>query len=875
MTAFHKKSSVISGFFHVKHRVWGYMKLAKQYTPNDFEPDIYALWETSGKFAPTGKGEPFSVVMPPPNANANLHIGHALDMNLKDITVRYQRLRGKDVAFIPGADHAGFETWVVYERELEKAGKSRFDFSREQLYGQVWDFVDQQRGNMELQLRALGTSASWQHLTFTLDEKVINVVYDTFQKMWDDELIYRGERIVNYCTKHQTSFSDIEVVYAQEKSKLWKIAYPTLDSIGEIIVATTRPETMLGDTAVAVHPDDERYKHLIGTRILLPILDKEIPIVGDEHVDMSYGTGAVKVTPAHDPNDFEIAERHNLPSVKVIDFDGRMINVPPQFVGLTAEEARKRVLAALDAAELRRGESDIEHAVGHCYKCNQVIEPLLKEQWFIKVGPLAKRAIEHLSRGEVEFHPASKQKETIQYLEQLKDWNVSRQIPWGIPIPAFQNVNDPNDWIFDTRVDEKTIVVNNTTYNREEDTFDTWFSSGQWPYIVTDYLDGGELGRFFPTNLMETGSDILKPWVSRMIMLSLYRTGKLPFKTVYFHGMVNDENNQKISKSKGNVVNPMELITEYGSDATRMGIIAGRSPAQSQAFNRGAVIAGRNFCNKLWNVARFVQEQIGDNHVIVPLEPIDPAEHWIIRQINQAAKTVARHIENYRYAEAAETVYHMIWDDLADWYIEASKTSVNRPILSWALASSLQIAHPFAPFVTETIWQTLNYTEGILMADKWPEPEEYDAIAAERFEGIKQLVSEGRWVISELPGNEKYTLLFANDSLIENNQELIKHLLKLRSVEKIDQPRGMRLSAANREAWLDIDAETLYEHQSNLELRLSEARKRQEGLQSRLNNENYLAKAPEHLVEDTRRELAEQEKLIERLVGELDVISLD
>lgn len=850
------------------------MKLAKVYTPNEYEPDIYALWETSGKFAPTWEGQPYSVIMPPPNANGNLHIGHALDMSLKDISIRYHRLIGRDTVFIPGADHAGFETWVVYERELEKQGKNRFDFSREQLYGQVWDFVDQQRGNMELQLRALGTSASWQHLTFTLDEKVINTVYDTFQKLWDDGLIYRGERIVNYCTKHQTSFSDIEVVHKNEKSKLWKIAYPTLDHIGEIIVATTRPETMLGDVAVAVHPDDERYKHLIGTRVLLPILDKEIPIVADEYVDKDYGTGAVKITPAHDPNDFEIAERHDLPRQTVIDLQGKMINVPPQFMGLTADEARKRVLAALEAAELRRGEETIEHSVGHCYKCDQVIEPMLKDQWFIKVKPLAEKAIDRLRAGEIEFHPKSKQKEVINYLEQLRDWNVSRQIPWGIPIPAFQNINDPDDWIFDTRVDEETIVVNNTTYKREEDTFDTWFSSGQWPYITTDYLDGGELSRFFPTDLMETGADLLRQWVSRMIMLSVYRTDKVPFKTVYFHGMVNDEKNQKMSKSKGNVINPMDIIAEYGSDAMRLGIISGRSPAQNQAFNRGAVIAGRNFCNKLWNIARFVQEQIGDNHVIVPLEPVDPAEHWIIRQINQTAKTVARHIENYRYSEAADAVYHMIWDDLADWYIEASKTSVNRPILSWALASSLQMAHPFAPFVTETIWQTLNYTTGILMADRWPEPEEFDPIAAERFEGIKQLVTEGRWVISELPGNQKYKLLFANDSLIESNQALIKHLLKLKEIEKIDQPRGMRLSAANREAWLDIDAETLYQHQSNLELRLAEARRRQDSLQKRLDNDNYTAKAPEHLVEETRKELADQERLIERLVNELDVIHL-
>lgn len=850
------------------------MQLAKQYTPNDYEPNIYALWETSGSLEPTGQGTPYSVIMPPPNANGNLHIGHALDMNLKDILVRYHRLKGDDAVFIPGADHAGFETWVVYEKELAKQGKSRFDFSREQLYSQVWDFVQEKRGNMELQLRALGVSASWQHQVFSLDKKVITTVYDTFKKLWDDKLIYRGERIVNYCPTHQTSFADIEVEHKTEKGTLWEIAYPMLDKIGELIVATTRPETMLGDVAIAVHPEDERYKHLVGTRVLLPLTDREIPIIADEYVDMNYGTGAVKITPAHDPNDFEIGERHDLLRLQVISYEGKMINVPDRFLGLTTEQARAAVLDALKEGEFLHGETTIEHAVGHCYKCGSVIEPMVKDQWFIKMQPLAKPAIEALQRGDITFYPASKRKELIAYLEQLKDWNISRQIPWGIPIPAFVNENDHNDWIFDTRTDQKKIVVNNTTYIREEDTFDTWFSSGQWPYITTDYLDGGELAKYFPTSLMETGMDIMRAWVARMIMLSLYRTGQVPFKDVYLHGMVNDEHNQKMSKSKGNVINPMEMVAEYGSDALRLGIISGRAPAQHQAFNRGAVIAGRNFCNKLWNIARFVEAQIGDNHVIVPLEPQTPADHWIIRQLNNAVNDTAVKLEQYRFSEAAETVYHAIWDDVADWYIEASKTAINRPLLSWVLATSLQMAHPFAPFVTETIWQTLNYTTGILMRDRWPTPEKYDAIAAEQFEQLKSLVAEGRWVIAELPGNKKYRLLYGTDSLIADNLDTIRHLMRLEAIEHTDQPRGLRLAAANREAWLDVDDNTLYQHQTNLEIRLAEARQRLKNLNARLSNPSYTEKAPAHLVNETREQLAEQEKLIERYIKELNVISL-
>ena len=589
---------------------------------------------------------------------------------------------------------------------------------------------------------------------------------------------------------------------------------------------------------------------------------------------MSYGTGAVKITPAHDPNDFEIAKRHDLPLESIVSPEGKMINVPAQFLGLTPVEARARVLEALEALELRRGETEIEHAVGHCYKCGSVIEPMIKEQWFIKTQSLAQPAIDALKKEEITFYPASKRKELIAYLEQLKDWNISRQIPWGIPIPAFVNENDPKDWIFDTRTNEQSIVVNDTTYIREEDTFDTWFSSGQWPYIVTDYLTGGDLANYFPTDMMETGMDIMRAWVSRMIMLSLYRTGKLPFKEVYLHGMVNDEHNQKMSKSKGNVINPMELVAEFGSDATRMGVISGRAPAQSQAFNKGSVIAARNFCNKLWNIARFVEAQIGDNHQIVDLEPQTPADHWIIRQLNDAANNIAVRIEQYRFSEASETVYHTIWDDVADWYIESSKTAINRPLLSWVLATSLKIAHPFAPFVTETIWQTLNYTDGILMREAWPTPEKFDPIAAEQFEQLKLLVTEGRWVIAELPGNKKYRLLYGNDSLIADNQDTIKHLMRLEAIEHTDQPRGLRLAAANREAWLDIDSETLYQHQENLEMRLAEARQKLAGLKKRLENPTYVEKAPAHLVEETREQLAEQEKIITRLVSELEVISL-
>lgn len=849
------------------------MNLEKTYNPNEYEPGIYALWEQSGVFEPKGEGTPYSIVMPPPNANGNLHIGHALSFALEDLLVRFHRMNGYDAILVPGADHAGFETWVVYERELEKLGKTRFDFSREQLYSQVWDFVDKQRGNMELQLRALGVGPSWNHLVFTLDEKVIKTVYQTFKKLWDAGLIYRGERMVNYCTVHQTSFSDIEVEHKNEKSKLWKIAYPTLDKVGEIVVATTRPETMLGDTAIAVNPNDERYKHLVGTKVQLPLTDREIPIIADDYVDMAFGTGAVKITPAHDPNDFEIGERHNLPRIQVIGFDGKMMNVPQQYLGLTPNEARKKVLAALELEEFRRGETDVEHAVGHCYKCGSIIEPLVKDQWFIKMEGFAKKAIDTIRSGKITFTPETKGTVLANYLEGLRDWNISRQIPWGIPIPAFQSTTNPNDWIFDDRVDEKQLVVNGTTYIRDEDTFDTWFSSSQWPFITTDALDGGELSRFYPSDVMETGIDILDRWVARMIMVGEYVTDTIPFKHVYLHGLVLDEHGQKMSKSKGNVVNPIETITEYGSDALRIGVISNRSAAQNQAFSVAKVVAGRNFCNKLWNVARYISTSVGE---VVPTpnpEPHSLADHWIVSRLNAASALMSEQIKGYRFAEATETLYHVIWDDVADWYVEVSKVEQHTSMSAYVLDTILRLAHPFAPFVTETIWQSLAWHEGLLAADVWPAQRQCNDLSAAEFDRLILLVNEVRYVTSELPGNERYGMLYMDDSLVIDNSDLIFKLARLKSIGHTDQPRGLRLAASGRDAWLDISAETLYEHQANLEKRLSATRKEAEILEARLSNESYVAKAPAELVDESRKILADKQGAIVRLEHELQVIT--
>ena len=815
--------------------------------------------------------------MPPPNANGNLHIGHGLMAAVEDILVRYHRMKGYDAVYLPGADHAGFETWVVYERLLNEKGKSRLDFSRDELYSQVWDFVSKQRGGMELQLRALGVGADWKNSTFTLDEKVVNRVYKTFQKMWNDGLIYRGERIVNYSTKYQTSYADIEVDYKEEKGKLWTIAYPVIGEFGQaveyMLVSTTRPETMFGDTALAVNPTDERYEKLIGKKVEIPLIKRKIPVIADDYVDPNFGTGVVKITPFHDPNDFEVGNRHNLPKIQVIGFDGKMTeDTGADYAGLTVIDARKKVLEDLKKANALFGEENITHVVGYDYKSGEPIQPLVKEQWFVSTKPLAEKAIEALQNNEIKFTPENKKNVLLNYLENIRDWNISRQIPWGIPIPAFQNIDDPTDWIFDERVHESQITVDGKTYQRDEDTLDTWFSSGQWPFITTDFLEGGELAKFYPNSVMETGHDLIFPWLSRMIMLGIYCTGQIPFREVYLHGMVLDEHGQKMSKSKGNVINPMDIIAEFGSDAFRLGIIAARSAGQNQAFSKDKVIAGRNFCNKLWNISRFISDKTGDFKSEKPLEAISPADHWVIRELDHAISDIDNHMKNYRFAEAAETVYHTIWSTVADWYIEASKTQENPELLAWVLETCLKIAHPFAPFVTETIWQTLSWTEGTLASEKLAEALSYNEVEALQFERIQDLVSEIRLITAELPGKQRYNLLFERDELIRTNAETIRHLSRAPQVLETDAPHGFSLAASGLGAYLDVPAKVLAEYKNDLNERIDKVSAEIELLEKRLSNENYIAKAPAHLVEETREEFSNKKAELDKIKKAVELL---
>ncbi|MBR3138549.1 valine--tRNA ligase [Candidatus Saccharibacteria bacterium] len=870
------------------------MKFASSYEPNQYESEIYAAWEMAGVFNPTvptvptdddGDGEDdrkhakntYSIVMPPPNANGNLHIGHGLTVATEDSLTRYYRLKGKSSWYIPGADHAGFETWVVYEKNLEKTGHTRFEYDRNELYSKVWDFVAEQRGNMELQLRALGASCSWDDLTFTLDENVTDRIYTTFEKMWNDGLIYRGEKLVNYCPKHRTAFADIEVEHKDEPGTLWDIAYD------DIIVSTTRPETLFGDVAVAVNPEDPKYKDKIGKTVHLPLTDREIPIIADEHADPEYGTGAVKITPAHDYDDYEVGERHNLDRIQVISESGKMINVPEKYYDLTTEECRKQVIKDLKEQGLLKGEHKITHSVAHCYKCGTVLEPMLKDQWFIDVEKLAKVAIQHLEAGEIKFYPENKQKVLINYLKGLKDWNISRQIPWGIAIPMFkkadEDATDEPDWIYDRRTNLKEIEKAGVRYVRDEDTFDTWFSSSHWPIVCTNWTKEN-YNPYYPLNVMETGADILFAWVARMIMMGLYVTGEVPFKEVYLHGLVLDEHGQKMSKSKGNVINPMDLVTKYGSDAFRLGILRGRSAGMNQAFSENSVIAGRNLCNKLWNISRFVQgivDECNENEPSTTTYQTDNmGEDWICQEINDCLNQVEKSMQEYRFSEAVEVLYQTIWDKYADWFLESQKIYKNAELLKTTLEAILIALHPFAPFVTEVIWQNLSWTEGFIVTAKWPAKLKYDPISAANFQNIRIIVSEARTTLQALPGTnnaKKYNLMYNNDSIVADNQLLIKNLTKVPAVIALNgSPKGLKLALANHELYLDVPESVVNAYKDTLTEKILSVGRELDALNARMENPNYVEKAPAHLVKETQDQINEKQALISHLKQQLEVI---
>lgn len=831
------------------------MQLPSTYNHSDFESDIYKLWEVSGVFSPKLKGEPYTMILPPPNANARLHIGSAYDYNYKDVLARFKRQQGFDVLMLPGADHAGFETWYVYEKHLTKQGKSRFDYSREELYSQVWDFVEENKTDLNMMYRKLGLSADWSRFTYTLDQKIVDGAYKVFERMWNDGLIYRGERLVNFCITHGTSFSDIEVEYKDEPGKLYYIKYPLAGSESHVIVATTRPETMLGDEAVAIHPENPKLKHLIGKLVELPLTKRQIPIIADQMAEIEFGTGAVKITPAHDNNDYQVANRHDLPIVNIIGEDGNLNDhAPEKYQGMDLQKAREVIIEDLTSLSLVEKVEEYNHSVGHCYKCGNPIQPLLKEQWFVNMKPLAAKAIEAIEAGEINFYPKTKKAQAISYLMNIKDWNISRQIAWGIPIPAFQNIDDASDWIFSPDVDKETLSLNNKTYKRDADVFDTWFSSGQWPYLTLDYPNGDDYEYFYPTQFMGMGIDILNQWALRMIMLGLYNTGEAPFKDLYLHGMIRAEDGGKMSKSLGNVVDPFDMIESYGADGLRMGLLSGRRAGVSGAWSKPKFIAGRNFCNKLWNIARFIEGKLGEDFKfdIDHCAPSNLAEHWLASKLNQAAGEISESLESYDFHIALDALTKFVWDDYADWFIESAKKEYNPHFLYLSLISTLIIAHSFAPFVTETIWQTLPFTEGLVAQEVWPKPLKFSDFEAQQFKDVAELVTTAR-SIQKLNSGSKLKLSF-NDDVVAKTRQLITSLAKAELIDEFNA-EGYKITSNNLSFTIVMSREELGTLKTKLTEQIDALHARREALETRLTNKSYIEGAPKELVDQSREEL--------------------
>ena len=689
-------------------------KFLKPYNPQETEPRIYQLWEQSGYFNPdnlppqNNKG-PFTIVMPPPNANGDLHAGHSLFITVEDIMTRFKRMQGYKALWIPGADHAGFETQVVYEKKLEKEGRSRFGMDPKDLYKEIYDFTLTNKANMEEQVRSMGASCDWEREKFTLDPDVVKKTQETFVKMFNDNLIYRGKRAINWCSKHQTSLSEVETESSEETTPFYYFKY------GPFEIGTVRPETKFADKYVVMHPDDARYsqyKH--GDTFEVEWINGPIKatVIKDEVADMNFGSGVMTITPWHSQVDFELAQKYNLEVEQIIDWRGKLLPIAGEFAGMNIKDARPKIVEKLkEKGLLTRVDESYKNVVKRCYKCSTIIEPQIKDQWFVKMAPLAQMALEAVDQGKLKFIPDNYEKIFRYWMSNTIDWNISRQIVWGIPIPA---------WFKDGEV-KASIESPGEGWTQDPDTFDTWFSSGQWPLFVTGYPDESSFSQYYPTDVMETGHDLIFKWVPRMVIFGLYLSGKSPFHTVYLHGLVNDAQGKKMSKSKGNVVNPLTLTEKYGTDALRMALIVGNAPGTDLALREDKVKGYKNFANKVWNITRYVltkSEEI-PNSVGAPEERVKLSESLRL-EFAELATDVTNDMENYRFHIAGEKIYHYIWHRLADEILEQSKKDPSLlPTTHYLLQECLKLLHPFMPFVTEEIWQEL-HPNNLLMIEKWP-----------------------------------------------------------------------------------------------------------------------------------------------------------
>lgn len=874
------------------------MKLPKVYEPNEYESDIYALWEKSGAFVadPDSKKEHFSISMPPPNETGTLSIGHSLFLTLQDIMARHARLTGKDVLWLPGTDHAALAVNAIIEKKLAEEGTTKHEVGRDEFLRRTKEFVSASRGTMLGQMRAMGASCDWSRLRYTLDDTLNRAVNETFIRMYNDELIYRGHRIVNWDPNLETNVSDDEVTYKEEQGKFYTFKY------GPFEIGTARPETKFADKYVVMHPDDERYKdYKHGDTFEAEWINgpTTATIIKDEAVDPSFGTGVMTITPWHSVVDFEMAERHNLDKEQIIDFHGNLLPIAREFAGMSIQEARPKIVEKLDKKGLLvKTDENYVHNVAINERGKGIIEPQIKLQWFVDVNKQVvewkgqKRSLKEVLQSvirdqDIAIIPNRFEKTYFHWIDNLRDWCITRQIWWGHRIPVW----------YRTDTDGKQETYVGLTPPRDEsegwhewqqdpDTLDTWFSSSLWTWstlldqnLAQDQLlsledllkQSRDYQAYHPTTVMETGWDILFFWVARMILSTTYITGEVPFKTVYLHGMIRAADGKKMSKSRPeSIIDPLSVIPEYGTDALRMALITGVSPGNDQNWGWGKVGANRNFCNKLWNIARYIEDKLDSEQYNVgnrKAEARSVADHWILQKLQQATESTDGDIRNYAFGEACDTLYHFVWDDFADWYIEASKTELNLGLLAYALEAILKIAHPFAPFVTETIWQTLAWEQGDLLAtSEWPTIPKADGDQAVAFETIKTVVGEARYLAKTL-GVSKPRLCYTGDAqLLEENAALIARLGKLSGVEKAEPTeQGIHLTETEYNCWLDIDIETGKKYLEELASKREAQTKSLEQLKGRLANKSYVENAPEQIVAQTKQQLEDTEKLLENI----------
>ncbi|WP_406381361.1 valine--tRNA ligase [Streptomyces sp. NBC_01618] len=854
-------------------------ELPTQYAPAEVEGKLYERWVERGYFEADEHSEkpPYSIVIPPPNVTGSLHLGHAFEHTLIDALVRRKRMQGFEALYQPGMDHAGIATQNVVERELGKEGKSRHDLGREAFVERVWQWKNESGGQISGQMRRLGEGVAWSRERFTMDEGLSVAVQTVFKQMYDDGLIYRAERIINWCPRCLTAISDIEVEYQDDDGELVSMTYG--DGEDTIVVATTRAETMLGDTAVAVHPDDERYKHLVGKQIKLPLTDRTIPVVADHHVDPEFGTGAVKVTPAHDPNDFEIGKRHDLPFLTVMD-ERAVITVPGPFEGLDRLEARSAIVGALRAeGRIVAEKRPYLHSVGHCSRCKTTVEPRLSLQWWVKVAPLAKAAGDAVRDGKVKIHPQEMEKRYFDWVDNLHDWTISRQLWWGHRIPVWYG---PNGEVVCVGPDDEAPTGEGWT--QDHDVLDTWFSSGLWPFSTLGWPERTDsLAKFYPNSVLVTGYDILFFWVARMMMFGLYvNDGVPPFHTIVLHGMVRDEHGKKMSKSFGNVVNPLDWMDKYGSDALRFTLARGANPGVDVPIGEDWVQGSRNFANKIWNATRFaLMNGATVEGELPPVEQLSVTDRWILSRLGKTVAEVDAFYDDFQFAKLSEALYHFAWDEVFDWYVELSKTTffaggeqakVSGRVLGEVLDVMLRLLHPVVPFVTETLWTTLTGKESVVIAD-WPADSGFrDDAAEQEIALVQQVVTEVRRFRSDQglqPGQKVPAELVLTGTALAPHEAAIRQVLRLQPAgdgfhATASLPVAGATVALDLSGTIDVEAE-----RKRLMKDLAAAEKEKAQADAKLSNEAFLGKAPDNVVDKIRGRLTKAEADIERITNQL------